>query len=122
MNREFDPARVVDLRPLGGKDWKAVGLGHWLRERERAALRQGWWVLHREPRNRYDANAIAVYLDCRKIGYLSAAKARAYSPMLDALGADGYEVDARIAGIQVYVTLPTPAAVRALVTASHSED
>ncbi|MDN4479914.1 HIRAN domain-containing protein [Demequina muriae] len=109
---DIDPERVVDLRPLGGTPWKVVGAGHWLSDRERDLLRPGWFVLHREPENPYDSDAVAVYLDCRKIGYLTKAKAKAHSPILATFPADGFEVDATISGRNVLVTLPQPSVLR----------
>jgi hypothetical protein len=44
------------------------------------------YVLVREPRNRHDANAIAVYADGRKFGYVSATKAASLAPHFDRLG------------------------------------
>lgn len=108
----FDPATVADLRPLGGKSWKAVGAGNCLSDRERDALQSGWFVLRREPDNPYDANAVAVYLDCRKVGYLTAAKAKTYSPILAAIEAQGFEVDGQIVGRSAHIQLPAPSSLR----------
>ena len=118
----FDAERVADLRPLGGKMWRAVGAFGWLSDRERRALRAGWFVLKREPQNPYDVNAVAVYLDCRKVGYLSAAKAKALSPLLAAIPADGYEVSGEVRNRTAYVALPTPSALRLFVGRSAGAD
>ncbi len=108
ITRDFDPEQVVDLRPLGGAAWKVVGTGNWLSDRERDSLRPGWFVLRCEPENPHDANAVAVYLDCRKIGYISAAKASAYNPILSSISADGFEVAGDISGPNAQVVLPQP--------------
>ena len=41
-------------------------------------------ALVREPRNKYDVNAIAVYLDGTKVGHIPAPQAKILAPMLDA--------------------------------------
>jgi hypothetical protein len=43
------------------------------------------YVLVREPQNRHDTNAIAVYADGRKFGYVSATKAASLAPHFDRL-------------------------------------
>ena len=41
-------------------------------------------ALVREPDNKYDKNAIAVYLDDTKVGHIPAPQAKILAPMLDA--------------------------------------
>jgi hypothetical protein len=106
--RSFNPGRVADLRGLGGVLWKVVGMSYWLQDGERDSLRVGWFVLHREPGNPHDKNAVAVYLDCRKIGYLTVAKAKTYSPILASISAEAYEVAGQIDGRDALVRLPPP--------------
>lgn len=77
----------------------------------RGALRAGWFVLRLEPENPRDANAVVVQLDCRKIGYLSRAKA-VHSEVLAVTPFDGFEVDGRTDSPQVRVTLPGQSELR----------
>ncbi|GGI46320.1 hypothetical protein GCM10010932_14030 [Agromyces flavus] len=63
--------------------------------------------LRREPANRHDRNAIAVHLNGSQVGYLSAARAAKYAPMLDALGGAAL-VTLRISQGEAWVKLPSP--------------
>ncbi|MGH2941915.1 MAG: HIRAN domain-containing protein [Solirubrobacteraceae bacterium] len=44
-----------------------------------------------EPENRYDPNAVAVYIGGEKVGYLSRRDALDYQPAMQALRAAGYQ-------------------------------
>lgn len=46
-------------------------------------------TLVREPRNRYDPNAVSVRIEGKVVGYLPRAKAAAYRPVLDRIEASG---------------------------------
>lgn len=111
----FDPAGVVDFRPLGGSNWRVVGMGFYLKDRERGRLRYGWTVLRRESSNPHDANAVQVYIDGRLVGYLSAGKAKTYGPLLKEIGAQGYEVEPHIEGRKLRVALPPPSELKKLI-------
>lgn len=70
----------------GGALVRAVGDSYWVKPETVAALSVDHFIVVREPRNKHDANALAVYADGRKVGYVSAARASTYAPLLDALG------------------------------------
>lgn len=44
-----------------------------------------WAILHREPDNPYDTNAVAVYIFGQKVGHLSQSDAERYAPIIDEL-------------------------------------
>lgn len=80
-----------------------------LAQREKKHL--GEWSLVREPDNAFDAHAVAVHIGSLKIGYLSGAKAKAYSSGLDALGGS-WPVTGSQDGIVFHVDLPDLAEFR----------
>ena len=63
----------IDLRSLASRRLRIVGVANYLRDRERSLFGGVEYRLVREPENVYDANAVAVYGQERKVGYLSAA-------------------------------------------------
>jgi hypothetical protein len=107
--------QITDLRPLGGARLRIVGTAHWVPNSKRMTVGGDAYVLVREPKNQDDENAVAVYDATRKVGYLSRAKAAAYAPQFDRIGAPGY----RVAGeppedsVRLWVVLPPIAKVRA---------
>jgi len=113
----FDAEKVIDVRSLGGSEWRVVGMQFYLTDTERDRLTYGWTVLRRAPQNPHDKNAVEVYVECRLVGYLSAAKAKIYSPLLAKIGGQGVEVEPRPAGRKMYVTLPTQTALKKWITA-----
>jgi len=52
--------------------------------------------LEREPKNEFDSNAIACYLGVRHVGYVPAAVAKYYAPLLDV----GLELAGRVLSTQ----------------------
>lgn len=115
--------QITDLRPLGGARLRVVGTTHWVPNSKRMTVGGDAYVLIREPKNQYDENAVAVYDATRKVGYLSRAKAAAYAPQFDRIGAPGY----RVAGeppedsVRLWVVLPPIAAVRAFPSVDSTE-
>jgi hypothetical protein len=107
--------QITDLRPLGGARLRIVGTAHWVPNSKRMTVGGDAYVLVREPKNQHDENAVAVYDATRKVGYLSRAKAAAYAPQFDRIGAPGY----RVAGeppedsVRLWVVLPPITKVRA---------
>ncbi len=58
----------------------------------RALLRRSerWTAqLKREPNNRFDANAVSIWIDGHRVGYLARQDAAELAPALDALWQDG---------------------------------
>lgn len=55
-------------------------------------------LLVREPENRHDRNAIAVFIDSRKVGYVPRREAAAMSKLLDRKGHQSFTADALIVG------------------------
>lgn len=54
-----------------------------MEDRDREAYSGREYPLVREPENKHDSNAVAVYGRGRKVGYLSTAKAAGVGPELD---------------------------------------
>lgn len=72
----------------------------------------------REPKNEWDANAVAVYGKGRKVGHLTEAKATAFAPILDELPFDAYWVGGAPPAdnsIRMWVDLPAIPKLRTFV-------
>lgn len=106
---------IEDLRPLGGMRLRVVGTAYLVPHSRRQDVGGYSYVLVREPSNRHDANAVAVYDATRKVGYLSRAKAAVYAPHLDRIGAPGYRVagEPPAGSVKLWIVLPPIAKVRA---------
>jgi len=68
-------------------------------------------MIRREPENRVDRNAVAVFIGVRQIGYLRSGKASFYSRALRALGGS-LEVTGEIEEYSYFVNLPRKLALR----------
>ena len=79
---------VLDLRELPSIRMRIKGSSNWVTDKERGNFGGTEYLLVREPKNRHDESAIAVYGKGRKVGYVSAAKAAALAPLLDPLPFD----------------------------------
>ena len=89
-------------------------------DRERAKYGGTEYALVREPNNPHDSDAVAVYGKGRKVGYLSAAKAAAVAPSLDAMGAGAYRVGGTSVqgnSIRLWVDVPKVPGLREFVRA-----
>lgn len=95
----------------GGARVSVRGVSHWIERHELAELESDFFVLVREPSNRHDRNAIAVFGGDRKVGYVSAKRAEVYAPLLDAAGVTRVRV-ARAEGDGLCVRLPSLSVVR----------
>lgn len=82
----------VDLRDLPASRFRIVGTAFWVKDRDREVYGGPEYQLVREPENKHDSNAVAVYGRGRKVGYLSTAKAAGVGPELDRLGMAAYTV------------------------------
>lgn len=71
----------------------------------------------REPKNKWDTNAVAVYGKGRKVGHLSEAKVAALAPILDQLSFDAYRVTGAAPAdnsIRMWIDVPAVPKLRAL--------
>ena len=99
----------IDLRSLASRRLRIVGVANYLHDRERSLFGGVEYRLVREPKNVYDANAVAVHGQERKVGYLSAAKAASLAPLLDRLGEAAFAVSGcgvTEASARLWVDLP----------------
>jgi hypothetical protein len=114
-------AALPDLRMLPSARVRVKGTQFLVHDPERRRSGDRIYVLRREPRNRRDPSAIAVYAGGRNVGYVSSVRASLMAPLLDRLGGAavvnglGAEVDS----IRLWVDLPTVEALRAFV---HAEE
>ena len=83
---------VLDLRELPSNRFRIVGSAYWVTDTGRYKHGGNEYSLVREPKNRWDANAVAVYGKGRKVGYLTKAKAAALAPIFDALPYGAFRV------------------------------
>ncbi|WP_182480868.1 HIRAN domain-containing protein [Clavibacter californiensis] len=116
-----DQLNIMDLRHLEARRLRVVGSSYVCSDRDRQIYGGTQYLLVREPDNRADVNAVAVYGKGRQLGYASSSKAGSLGPLLDRLGADAYLVDGASvteASIKLWVDLPTLPALRAHVAAS----
>lgn len=84
---------VLDLRQLASNRLRIVGSSYWVSDAGRRTHGGTEYLLIREPKNKHDPNAVAVYGRGRKVGHLSAKKAETLAPILDSLeGYDAFKV------------------------------
>lgn len=83
---------VIDLTALEAVELRVVGTTYLVLHDERAGLAADHYTLVLDPENEHDPNAVAVYSHRRRVGYLSAAKAASYAPVLRSMEADGFLV------------------------------
>lgn len=81
-----EPDNPVDLRTPEGVRVSIVGTSHWVEKEIADSFSGTEFYLRREPGNKHDANAIAVYGGNRKFGYISRAGAEKYAALFDSLG------------------------------------
>lgn len=81
---------VLDLRELQTVRARIVGSGFWVTTHERTVYGGMDYLLVREPENKHDENAVAIYGKGRKVGYVTTSKAAAMSSLLEAMGYDRY--------------------------------
>ncbi|MGO4230418.1 HIRAN domain-containing protein [Arthrobacter sp. YAF34] len=109
---------ILDLRELPSNRFRIVGSGFWVTDSGRYKHGGSDYVLVREPKNKWDANAVAVYGKGRKVGYLSEAKAAALAPIFDQLPFDAYRVGGAPPAdnsIRMWVDVPAVPKLRAFV-------
>lgn len=107
--------RLEYFPDLPHKIVRCVGMGNYLTPGERNRLDLSTAIAVPEPTNPVDKNAVAIINDeGRKLGYLSTAKAAGYAPIIAKLGA--LQLDCRIDGSQIMLSLPTLSALRAVAS------
>ncbi|MFB8370360.1 HIRAN domain-containing protein [Pseudarthrobacter sp. NPDC055928] len=107
---------VLDLRELASSRFRIVGSAYWVTDSGRYKHGGNDYLLVREPKNKWDANAVAVYGKGRKVGHLTEAKAAALAPILDELGFGAYRVGGTAPApnsIRMWVDLPALPKLRA---------
>lgn len=107
---------ILDLRELPSSRFRIVGSAYWLTDSGRYKHGGTEYLLVREPKNKWDANAVAVYGKGRKVGHLTEAKAAALAPIFDELGFGAYRVGGTAPApnsIRMWVDLPAMPKLRA---------
>lgn len=115
---------VLDLRELPSSRFRIVGSAYWVTDSGRYKHGGNDYLLVREPKNKWDANAVAVYGKGRKVGHLTEAKAAALAPIFDELGFGAYRVGGTAPApnsIRMWVDIPAIPKLRAFAKAV-SED
>lgn len=120
---EIEPFR--DLRHLPSTRYRIRGSAFVVSDANRKRLGGGRYQLVREPENRHDACAVAIYGQGQKVGYVSAKKAASLAPLLDRLGDVAFVVGG--AGvvsnsIRLWVDLPHLPELRAFVKSETRRD
>lgn len=82
------PESAIDLTTSDGIKSQIAGTSYWVESTDLRRFNGTVFYLRREPSNRHDPNAIAVYGGTRKVGYVSASQAEKYAPLLDQLGTE----------------------------------
>lgn len=109
---------ILDLRELPSSRFRIVGSSFWVTDAGRYKHGGSDYLLVREPKNKWDANAVAVYGKGRKVGHLSEAKAAALAPILDQLSFVAYRVGGAPPArdsIRMWVDVPSATALKAFV-------
>lgn len=113
---------LTDLRSLDATRMRVKGIGNYVGWKERRAVGGTQYVLVREPNNPHDSSAVLVLSDERKVGYVSASRAKILAPLFDTLGSGGYVVGGTgptDESVQLWVDIPKADVLRAFVK-SHS--
>lgn len=113
----------TDLRSLDSTRMRIKGVGNYVGWDERRAVGGTEYVLVREPDNSHDPCAVLVLSDGRKVGYVSAARAKILAPLFDSLGSAGYIVGGTgpsDESVQLWVDIPKADVLRAFVKSRSS--
>lgn len=99
----------TDLRSLDSTRMRIKGIGNYVGWNERRAVGGKEYVLVREPDNPHDSCAVLVLSNERKVGYVSASRAKILAPLFDTLGSGGYVVGGTgptDESVQLWVDIP----------------
>jgi len=113
----------TDLRSLDSTRMRIKGIGNYVGWKERRAVGGTKYVLVREPDNPHDSCAVLVLSNGRKVGYVSAARAKILAPLFDSLGSAGYLVGGTgpsDESVQLWVDIPKADVLRAFVKSRSS--
>ncbi|NYF18548.1 hypothetical protein HDC37_003413 [Microbacterium sp. AK009] len=113
----------TDLRRLDSTRMRIKGIGNYVGWNERRAVGGTEYVLVREPDNSHDPCAVAVLSNGRKVGYVSAARAKILAPLFDTIASAGYVVGGTGPSddsVQLWVDIPKADALRAFVKSRSS--
>jgi len=115
----YSKLRVYDVMHLPTKRIRVRGTFAYVSDGRRLDVASSEFLLMREPNNRHDRCAIQIYSRQVLIGYVSAAQAAQFAPLLDQLDADGVVVNGAVTNVEAtpkfQVDLPTLPAFRAFV-------
>lgn len=115
---EFDPERIISLKGIESTRLRIRGQSYALSHDDRYEYSGTEYLLVRDPGNRHDANAVKVFFAGRPIGFISATKAAAMSPLLARLDADAFLVGGASttdSSVRAWVDLPKIPELRAFV-------
>lgn len=120
VRRTYAPTftEVMDLTGLESVRMRIKGTSYYVEFDERDTVGSTSYLLKREPRNKHDKMAVAIYGNGRKVGYVSATRAAVLSPMLKELGAEAFLVGGagtRPESGKLWVDLPRTPALREFV-------
>ncbi|MFN4000855.1 HIRAN domain-containing protein [Microcella sp.] len=87
-----DDPSILDLRHLPMRRMRVRGTAYVVSSRRRLSAGAHEYILRREPTNKHDSYAIAIYDGTNKVGYLTTSTASRMAPLLDLLGHEGYRV------------------------------
>lgn len=113
----------TDLRSLDSTRMRIKGIGNYVGWNERHAVGGTEYVLVREPDNPHDSCAVLVLSNGRKVGYVSAARAKILAPLFDSLASAGYVVGGTgpsDESVQLWVDIPRADVLRAFVKSRSS--
>lgn len=113
----------TDLRSLDSTRMRIKGIGNYVGWNERRAVGGTEYVLVREPDNSHDPCAVLVLSNGRKVGYVSAARAKILAPLFDTIASAGYVVGGTgpsDESVQLWVDIPKADVLRAFVKSRSS--
>ena len=115
--------RVLDLRSIPATQYRIVGSAYSVTQAGLYAHGADQYLLIREPRNKHDLNAVAVYGKGRRVGYATRTKAAMLAPILDPLPYDAFLVNGTGMGAekQMQVGIPAAAALQKFLEALPAE-
>ena len=102
--------RVLDLRSIPAAQYRIVGAAYLVTQAGRYEHGGEQYLLIREPRNKHDPNAVAVYGMGRRVGYATRTKSAMLAPILDPLPYDAFLVNGTGMGAEKQMQVGIPAA------------
>jgi len=115
---DLESLTQCDLRQLPNVRTRIKGSAYVISDSNRAKFGGTEYLLVREPSNKADTSAVAIYGNGHKVGYLSAAKAATFAPLLDSMSEEAFVVGGTSIAehsIKLWVDLPTLPSIRGFV-------